>query len=163
MFEVTIGKNAYKVEKDGSAYLINGKRFEPTIHPITDTLFAVQLHDQVLRVKKLEEQEQSWTIEINGQKVDAALKDQYDLLLEKMGLDQLLASGPDDIKAPMPGKVLQILIKEKADVKAGDPLLVLEAMKMENVIKASSDAVVTSIAVKEGQPVEKNHVLLTFE
>ena len=68
----------------------------------------------------------------------------------------------NEIKAPMPGLVVRITVEEGAEVKKGDSLLVLEAMKMENVIKAPGDAVVGKIKVNAGQAVEKNQLLISF-
>ena len=68
-----------------------------------------------------------------------------------------------EIKAPMPGSILNILVEAGQEVKAGDQLLILEAMKMENVIKSPGDGVVAKIHVDEKQSVEKNQVLISFE
>jgi biotin carboxyl carrier protein len=62
----------------------------------------------------------------------------------------------------MPGLVHQILISEGQIVKKGDALLILEAMKMENVIKSPADGTATKIRVSKGQNVEKNQVLIQF-
>jgi biotin carboxyl carrier protein len=62
----------------------------------------------------------------------------------------------------MPGMVLKILVKEGDTVKKGDGLLVLEAMKMENNIKALGDGVVSKIPIKAGDKVEKNQVMISF-
>jgi biotin carboxyl carrier protein len=62
----------------------------------------------------------------------------------------------------MPGLIIDLRVKEGDQVKAGDPLLILEAMKMENIIKASGDSIVKSLKVKKGETVEKNQVLIEF-
>ena len=72
-----------------------------------------------------------------------------------------IASG--DIKAPMPGKVLQVLVQVGDVVEEGQPLVVLEAMKMENVIKASSSGTVLTVEAAQGQAVEKGALLVSFE
>jgi biotin carboxyl carrier protein len=63
----------------------------------------------------------------------------------------------------MPGMVLSVSVAEGQQVQKGDPLLVLEAMKMENVIKSPGEGTVKSIAVKAGAAVEKNALLIRFE
>jgi biotin carboxyl carrier protein len=93
-------------------------------------------------------------------KVD--LKDKADLLLKQLGLSNLAANSKKDIKAPMPGLILNIMVEEGKEVKKGDPLLILEAMKMENVIKSPSDGVVKSIKTQKGKSVEKNQILIEF-
>ena len=69
----------------------------------------------------------------------------------------------NDIKAPMPGLILEVNVKEGDEVKEGDYLLVLEAMKMENALTAPRDAVIKSISVEKGQTVEKNQLLIEME
>jgi biotin carboxyl carrier protein len=63
----------------------------------------------------------------------------------------------------MPGLVLDVRVKEGDEVKKGDPLLVLEAMKMENILKSPAHAKIKKINVNKGQAVEKNQVLVSFE
>ena len=65
--------------------------------------------------------------------------------------------------APMPGKVLQVLVKEGDAVEEGQPLLVLEAMKMENVIKAAVNGKVSVVKAAQGQAVEKGALLVGVE
>ena len=91
------------------------------------------------------------------------VKDKYDELLEKLGMDRSSADKVSEIKAPMPGLVLDIMIETGDEVKADQPLFILEAMKMENVIKSPGDSVVKKIEVTKGDSVEKNQVLVTFD
>lgn len=67
----------------------------------------------------------------------------------------------EQITAPMPGTILDIILKEGDSVREDDPVLVLEAMKMENKIVAPKDGVVTSILVQKGQTVDVGSVLFT--
>ncbi len=75
-------------------------------------------------------------------------------------MDKMFAQKVNDLKAPMPGLVLDILVSEGQTIQKGDSLLVLEAMKMENNLKAINDAVVKKINVSKGDKVEKNTVLI---
>ena len=67
-----------------------------------------------------------------------------------------------DIKAPMPGLILDIMVEVGQEVKKGDALMILEAMKMENVLKSTGEGTITSIEVEKGQSVEKNNILIKF-
>ena len=107
-------------------------------------------------------EEKSFLFYINGKKQLVVVKDKFDLLLEKMGLNDLKSNKMNNIKAPMPGLILSINIKDGDEVQKGDAIMVLEAMKMENVIKSPGDGVVKSILVKQGDSVEKSQVLINF-
>ncbi|MBX2981097.1 MAG: biotin/lipoyl-containing protein [Flavobacteriales bacterium] len=88
--------------------------------------------------------------------------DERSRLMEILGIDRGARAMVRELKAPMPGLVLKVLVKEGTEVKKNDPLLVLEAMKMENVIKSAGDGVVQKIHAVEGEAVEKAQLLLSF-
>jgi biotin carboxyl carrier protein len=104
----------------------------------------------------------TFTIKINQHTYQLAAKDRFDLLLEQLGMGGSAAKKVNDLKAPMPGLILQVLVKEGDTVKKGDVLLILEAMKMENVLKAQGDGVVSKVTIQKGDRVEKNQVLVAF-
>jgi biotin carboxyl carrier protein len=79
-----------------------------------------------------------------------------------MGMNNANAGNVITIKAPMPGLIIDLKVKEGDAVKQNDPLIVLEAMKMENIIKSPGDGVVKSVKVTKGVSVEKNQVLIEF-
>ena len=107
--------------------------------------------------------EKSFIIRINNNNYNVQLKDQYDELLRSLGMDILSDQKESELKAPMPGKVLDVMVNAGSSVVKGDGVLVLEAMKMENVIKSPADGVIKRIAVVKNQAVEKNEVLIEFE
>jgi biotin carboxyl carrier protein len=79
-----------------------------------------------------------------------------------LGLSSLNAAKVSEVKAPMPGMVLKVFVTEGMEIKKGDNLFVLEAMKMENIIKSPADVTVKTIKIKPGDKVEKGQVLLMF-
>lgn len=113
-------------------------------------------------VMKLNAAEKTMTLKINSVKYTIELKDKYDELLHSLGMDNVASSKVNQIKAPMPGMVLNVLVNEGTEVKKGDVLLVLEAMKMENMLKSPTDGVIKKIAVQKGNAVEKNQLLIQF-
>ncbi|WP_448701748.1 biotin/lipoyl-containing protein [Mucilaginibacter sp. AW1-3] len=102
------------------------------------------------------------SIKVNGNTYQVKAKDQFDALLEQLGMSNLNSTKVSDIKAPMPGLVLKVLVAEGDEVKKGDNLFVLEAMKMENIIKAPADATIKSIKIKPTDKVEKGQLLILF-
>jgi biotin carboxyl carrier protein len=73
------------------------------------------------------------------------------------------SGGPLSVKSPMPGKVVKVLVRAGGEVKAGQGIVVVEAMKMENELKAPRDGKVKEVQVKEGQAVEAGQTLATLE
>jgi len=71
--------------------------------------------------------------------------------------------GDTELKAGMPGKIIEIFAKEGETVKSGKPLLIMEAMKMENEMRASADVKIKQICVKQGDSVENGAVLIKFD
>lgn len=104
-----------------------------------------------------------YTVKVKNNTYQIGISNQLDLLIEDMGLSLGQAQVINDIKAPMPGLILDVNISEGDEVKEGDYLLVLEAMKMENTLTAPRDGVVKAISVKKGQTVEKNQLLIEME
>jgi biotin carboxyl carrier protein len=101
-------------------------------------------------------------VKVNGTLYEVGIEDQYDLLLKQLGFDNTKTSKMKEIKAPMPGLVLNIMVQEGQEVNKGDNLLVLEAMKMENIIKSPDSGTVKRILITKGDKVEKNEVLIQF-
>ncbi len=104
-----------------------------------------------------------FVIKINGNIYSIKMEDKYDHLVKQLGLSTHVVRKVKDIKAPMPGLVLGVNIRPGQEVHEGDALLILEAMKMENVIKSPGDGVVKSINVEKGMAVEKGFVLVEME
>jgi biotin carboxyl carrier protein len=115
-----------------------------------------------VEVIKADPVEKSFALSVNGHKYQVQVKDKFDELLKSLGMDNLAANKVNEIKAPMPGLVLDIRVSEGDTVKKGDPIIVLEAMKMENILKSPTDGTIKKINVKKGLAVEKNQVLINF-
>jgi biotin carboxyl carrier protein len=90
-------------------------------------------------------------------------QDRFDLLLAKLGMTELASKKINQLKSPMPGLILEVLVTPGQNIKAGEPLIILEAMKMENIIKAPIDVVIKNVKAIKGRPVEKNELLIEFE
>lgn len=141
---------------------INGKAVNADTIKLEPNKYHVIINNQSYTIELLNKTEngKGMFILVNGVKHEVEIKDRFDALLSQLGMDKLMVSKSNLIKAPMPGMVLQIHVKEGDTLKKGDPLLVLEAMKMENIIKADQDGTVKRIGVAVKQAVEKNTVLV---
>lgn len=106
---------------------------------------------------------QTYTLQVNGARYTVKIDDALDQLVQKLGLHAHGSQKVNSVKAPMPGLVLNIMVAPGQEVHKGDPLLILEAMKMENVLKSAGDGKVKAIAVQKGVAVEKGQLLIEME
>ncbi|UTW64197.1 acetyl-CoA carboxylase biotin carboxyl carrier protein subunit [bacterium SCSIO 12741] len=161
-----IGKDTtYEVEKVEEKWMLNGEPFSADlIHPSGNQYHVIHNNKgYTLEVVKADYKNREFEVLVNGNHYAFTAQDKFDDLLHQLGMDAQLSSAVEDVKAPMPGLVLDIKVAVGDTVAKGDPVLVLEAMKMENIIKSASDGVVAAIEVQSGQAVEKNQVLVSFE
>ncbi|WP_116124327.1 acetyl-CoA carboxylase biotin carboxyl carrier protein subunit [Lewinella sp. IMCC34183] len=103
------------------------------------------------------------TVSVDRQRFTVQLADAYDRTVARLGLATSVSQQNDDVTAPMPGLILQLMVAEGDEVEAGTPLLVLEAMKMENVIKAEGSGTVKTVHVTEGEAVDKRQLLIEMQ
>jgi biotin carboxyl carrier protein len=168
MYSVKVGSNTFETDlnvSDGKITgAINNKLVKGDWIKVNDLQYHL-LHNNTsynVEVLKLDKIEKQVTLKINGHKHTVQLKDRYDNLLHSLGLDTMATKKTNDLKAPMPGKVLSVMVSEGQEVKKGDALLVLEAMKMENILKSPTDGIIKKIAVVQQTVVEKNQLLIQF-
>ena len=115
------------------------------------------------RLLQLDRTAKELTVEIGKRPFRVQLADEYDQLVQRMGLSAQPEAATNEITAPMPGLILEVLVGTGDAVEAGTPLLVLEAMKMENVIKADGAGTVKEIKVSKGEAVDKRQLLIEME
>lgn len=144
---------------------INGKNAVIDLQDSGGNRFHVLRDHKSYNVEILDADTDSKTmlVKVNGRDYEVALTDRYDELLKSLGMDKAMSSKVNEMKAPMPGLVLDVRVTEGQTVAKGDALIVLEAMKMENILKSPADVVIKKIVAKKGNAVEKNQVLVTFE
>jgi biotin carboxyl carrier protein len=125
--------------------------------------YSVVRHGRSHRVLVVKVDRESRTVQlrIGGGNYTVRLQDEHSRLLKTLGLEKA-GLKVREMKAPMPGLVIDVLVKPGDSVKKDQPLLVLEAMKMENVLKAPGDGVVASIPAEKGKAVEKGQLLVGF-
>ena len=125
--------------------------------------FSVLINGESHSVLVLKEDREARTVRlrIGARTCTVRIEEEQDRLLSALGVNRA-AQKAGDLKAPMPGLVLNVLVKPGDRVKKNEPVLVLEAMKMENVIKAHADAEVKAVLAEKGRAVEKGQPLIQF-
>jgi biotin carboxyl carrier protein len=102
-------------------------------------------------------------LQVNNREYVASVDDSRSLLLKSLMNEESEKGGSTVVTSPMPGLVVKVEVREGDEVIPGQGLVVLEAMKMENELKASGKGKVTSVHVREGRSVEKGEALVTIE
>jgi biotin carboxyl carrier protein len=169
MYTLTTNQNSYKTaitKTDGTKVTgsLNDVSFEADILKVREDVYSIIKDGRSYEVELVKHipEDKKLVVKVNNTSYTLDIKDKYDDLLHSLGLDNLATKKVNDIKAPMPGMVLNILVSEGQEVKKGDALIVLEAMKMENILKSPTDGVIKKIAINKGVAVEKNQLLIQF-
>lgn len=168
MLELSVNeKNKYTLEgnpNDTNGSLLNGEVVAADIVPVGSSGYHIiyNLQSYNAEVMTFDKTLKTAQIRVNTGIYSVTAKDQFDLLLEKMGLNNQDSTTLRELKAPMPGMVLSVFVKVGDKVVKGDNLFTLEAMKMENIIKATIDATVKAIKIEPADKVVKGQILLQF-
>lgn len=162
MYIAKVNGKDFTIELKQQELLLNGEKAELDWVKLEETRFHAICNKRSYNVEILNREGKNLLLKINGKKYEVLLQDSYDQLLARLGLDKTAAGKVNEIKAPMPGLVLKVFVEPGATVKKGDALLVLEAMKMENILKSPGDGVVGKVNIAVRDKVEKNQVLLSM-
>lgn len=161
---ITLDQLQFELRFNAEGIWLSGKTFGIDVIQIQPLQYHL-IHDgqsYSIDIEHVNTAEKWIQLRINGNRIKAQIETETDRLLKTMGFSDLAQKGTSDLRAPMPGLLLNIMVSEGAAVKKGDVLFILEAMKMENALKALQDGVVKQILVKKGQTVEKNQILLKW-
>lgn len=166
MFQAKVKDKEYSVNVISNSEIeVNGEVLSFDLASIAKNKSHIILNNKSFNIEFVnkDEQKKLITIKVNNNTYTVELKDKFDLLLSKLGLSNLTNKVVKEIKAPMPGLVISVLKNTGDVVKEGENILILEAMKMENVIKSPIEGVIKSVAVSPSNTVEKNQILVEFE
>lgn len=158
--------NSYKISVNNSLHL--------TINEDSLQLDSIKLNNNTYHVLKDHKpykaeiissdfNARKYKVKVNGNTYDVNIQTSLDMLIESMGIERGKTKLVNAIKAPMPGLILEINIEVGQEVKENDPLLILEAMKMENSFLSPRNGIIKSIAVQKGNAVDKGQLLIEFE
>lgn len=164
-FEVEIKGNNIQVElnEENDVAFVNGEKIHFSIVEKSQNRLLVRIGTKVYICDNIIVTDENVSFSINGNHIEVKIKDEEQLLLERLGFTTTKSDFQGNILAPMPGKVLDIPVNEGDEVEVGQSILILEAMKMENELKASINGIIHSIQVKTGESVEKNQLLLEIK
>lgn len=154
-----------EVSLTGKSYLLNGQSVDANIQRLNPHSYQVlyQGASHTVHVLSIDRAAKTVVLKVDGKRAEVALTTEMDRLLKKLGLEGSGTAKVSDVKAPMPGLIHSIKVEDGQKVSKGDPLLILEAMKMENVIKSPADGTVNKILVTKGQNVDKGTVLISLK
>jgi len=146
------GQGGIEAEIDGRSYQLEGKAVEPGIYWLT-------WNNQSLQIGVTQNLD-GYVVSLPGRRIDVAILDPRTTLRRAA---QQSHDGVFQVRAPMPGKVIKLLVAEGAEVQANQGIVVLEAMKMQNEIKSPKKGVVRKLGVTEGAAVNSGDLLATVE
>ncbi len=162
-YVVTIAGQPVDVDIDGERILVNGTPHHAELRPVPGTPVMNLLLDGQSWIIPMEATGRgTWAVQRRGDRFEVEVVDERTRHIRSLVGEGRAATGPAAQKAPMPGLVARVQVEVGQEVIAGQPVLVLEAMKMENELKATGPGLVDQILVKPGQAVEKGAVLLTY-
>ncbi|OHX68342.1 acetyl-CoA carboxylase biotin carboxyl carrier protein subunit [Flammeovirga pacifica] len=165
MLTVNLNDKCFSINKDKQSLIIDNRKVDFHLKKTHHNVYQVTYNNSTFDIEIINKDEEykATTLKINGKTVEVQGKSSLDAMLEKLGMNQKVEHEEKHIQAPMPGKVVDILCKEGQHVQKGDSLIILEAMKMENVLKAPSDGVIEKIFTSTNTSVEKNQTLIDME
>ena len=164
-FECKIKEETYTVTLDDNEPKaeINGRSFQYKIEKNSADRLIIRNGTKLYKIDNISIEGETIEFSINGRFVETTIKDEQELLLEKLGFQTDLAGSAGQLNAPMPGKILDLMVSEGDEIEENEPVIILEAMKMENELKSPTTGVVTSVYISTGDNVEKNQPLLEIE
>jgi biotin carboxyl carrier protein len=158
-----VGEAEYEIEIDQGRVLINGEPVEvdltqvgsPELYSI---LFGGRSYDVLVQSER-----SNYTVAFRGEQFVVQIEDERTRKLNQGRRAPALPQGELPIRAPISGLIVKVLVEPGDSVEDGQPLVILEAMKMENEIRSLRAGVVKSVAVTAGKRVEQNEPLLVLE
>lgn len=164
-FETSISENTKELELnvEGHKFTIDGASQSYSFHRQENGRYLLRSGTKLFKIDNVSYDKHAVQFTLNGKWCSVDVRDEQDLLLDKLGFKTAAEIGEGELNAPMPGKILEVIVNEGDTVETGDPVAILEAMKMENELKAPIAGTITTIAVSKNDSVEKNELILEIE
>jgi len=160
---VNVGGRELEVEVDGDEIVVDGKRVDAALTSIPGSpVRLLLLGGRSIALPMEAAGPGRWAITLHGERREVEVVDARTRHIRSLTGDARKQTGGGSLRAPMPGLVVRVQVEVGQDVAAGTPVVVLEAMKMENQLKTAGAVRVAAVRVAPGQAVEKGQVLLEF-
>ena len=161
IYHVTIGDTTRSVELGSDGVTVDGSPVDVDFERLEGgPIRSLMLNGCSFRISASRTGSETWDMHLRGRRLAASVVDERTRAIREMTGAGAGPSGPRPIVAPMPGMVVRIEVSEGDIVEAGQGVVIVEAMKMENELAAEGEGVVTRVHVAEGQAVEKDQVLV---
>lgn len=160
--KVSLKEFPFNIGVEGS-YAFDGKQIETAIETTPDGFSIMTVNGVSYPIEIVSHHQNEYELLVNGVGYTFSVETPFSLQRQKMLSAEASESTTIRLKAPMPGKILEVLVKTGDSVKAGDTLLILEAMKMQNAILASTKGIIKKVLVKEGDTTSKSDLLIELE
>ncbi|MCE7946707.1 MAG: biotin/lipoyl-binding protein [Chloroflexi bacterium CFX4] len=158
----TVNGQTFEIELDKDGRLtINGEERHVDFYHISEALYSALINNKSVEAL-VENQDGRYQVLLAGDLYDVEVLDERQQRLMSASGGFGVAQGEIAIRSPMPGLIVAVRVSEGQEVEKGQPLVVLESMKMENDIKAPRSGKVERIHVEKGQTVEQNKALITL-
>ena len=163
--QISTKSQNFNIEEKNGHYSLNGIPQTFDCIKISNKLYHIIYQHQSFSAELVSADfaQKTFKFLIDGQEIEMKAQNSMDMLLEKMGISAVEDQKGGRVEAPMPGKILEISCEVGKEVEKGDKLLVLEAMKMENIIKSPVTGTIKKISVEVGENVEKKHLLIELD
>ena len=160
---VTVGGRELEIEVDGDHVVVGGERVPAALTAIPGSpVRLLQFGGRSLAVPLEAAGTGRWAVTVHGERREVEVVDARTRHIRSLTGDGRREGAAGALRAPMPGLVVRVQVEVGQDVAAGTPVVVLEAMKMENQLKTAGPVRITAVRVEAGQAVEKGQVLLEF-
>jgi len=163
-YVVEVGGEMIDVTLDGDGVHLDGELVPAQLTPVEGTpVRMLAIGDAVYRVQvRRGESRGRYTLWIDGWRFEVEALDERTRTIRELSAKSGGSAGPTPLKAPMPGLIVRVLVSPGDTVEAGQGLIVMEAMKMENELRALASGTVKLVAVQQGAAVEKGALLVDF-
>lgn len=160
---VTVADRTYTVDIEGDDVQVDGQRVQADLQKLGDSLHQLLLDGRAHTFVPEQQTPGSWQIHTAGMRYAVVVVDERTRAIRELVPAAAAPRGPRSMRAPMPGLIVRVDVTAGDEVRTGEGVVIIEAMKMENELRADGGGIVSRVLVEAGQAVEKGAVLVEFE